>query len=161
MRIVEGDLKAAENSNYAVVSARWNAKFGDRLVESAIATLKENGANDSQITLVRVPGSYEIPFTAKLLAETKKYDAIIALGTLIEGDTDHYRLISDEVSAGLNKVMFETGVPVSFGVLTCKNIQQAEARVDKGREAAQAALEMVNLISKINEKVNNKKVVGF
>lgn len=166
MTIIDADINAAGKS-FAIVAAKWNARFVDKLIEGARETLLEHGADEDKITLVKVPGSYEVPFTSYKLAETKKYDAIIALGLLIEGETDHYRLIAEEVASGLSKVSFDTGVPVSFGVLTCKNVAQAEARSgsgssNKGRESALAAIEMTSLVSKITESDNikNVRVVG-
>lgn len=162
MQIIEAELNARGKS-FAIVAAKWNPHFVDRLIEGAHAALLEHGASEEQIILVKVPGSFEVPFTSHNLAKSKKYNAIIALGLLIEGETDHYRLIADQVAAGLSKIVFETGVPVAFGVLTCKNVAQAEARSsagsnNKGREAALAAIEMACLNLELS-KVNAEKTL--
>ena len=145
---------SAAGKRFAVVAARWNALFTDRLLEGAVGALRQHGAREEDITVVRVPGSFEIPATCKRLALTKKYDAIVGIGTLIRGETDHYDLIAKEVTSGLARVMLDTGVVVTFGVITTNDQEQAMARCgskagNKGAEAALAAVELVNVFSKI------------
>ncbi len=151
---IEGNL-SAEGKNFAIIGARWNELFTARLIEGAVDALLRHGAAEDSITVVRVPGSYEIPLVAKKLAFSGKYDAIIALGVLIRGDTDHYELIAGELASGLQRAACESGVPVTFGVITADTMEQAMARSgskagNKGFEAATAAIEMVDLLKKIS-----------
>ncbi len=130
--------------------ARFNSFITERLLKSAQDGLLRSGAVKRNITLVRVPGAFEIPSAARTLAETKKYDAIICLGCLFRGDTAHYDVIVNEVTRGIGQSAQETGVPHAFGVLTCDNLEQAIDRAglkmgNKGFEAALAAVEMANL----------------
>lgn len=130
--------------------SRFNEFITDRLLLSAYEGLVRSGASEKGIDIVRVPGSFEIPSAARALAETQKYDAIICLGCLIRGDTAHYDVIVNEVTRGIGQSAQETGVPHSFGVLTCENLEQAIDRAglkmgNKGFEAALAAVEMGNL----------------
>lgn len=150
---IQGTLSAA-GKKFAIVGARWNEIFSDRLVEAAVNAICRHGGQEQDITVVRVPGSFELPLAVKKLASSGKYDAVIATGTLIRGDTDHYQLIAGEVSSGLSRVALETGVPVAFGVVTADNMEQAMARSgskagNKGEEAAIAAIEMVQLLTKL------------
>ena len=137
----------------AVVAARWNEDISEALLEGAVSALEESGCPKDNIDVFRVPGCFEIPLAC--LEATKSYDAVVATGTLIKGDTDHYRLIADQLSAGLQNVMLETGVPVGFGVITADTVEQALARAggdegNKGTEAALAAVEMTNVLSQIS-----------
>ena len=124
-------------------------------MEGALDALKRVGqVKDENITLVRVPGAYELPLVARRLAESKKFDAIVALGTVIRGGTAHFEYVAGEASSGLGKVAMESDIPVAFGVLTTENIEQAIERAgtkagNKGAEAALVALEMVNLLNQI------------
>jgi 6,7-dimethyl-8-ribityllumazine synthase len=149
LKAIEGNLSAT-GKRFAVVVSRFNSFITERLLQSAWDGLLRSGAAKKNITLVRVPGSFEIPSAARTLAETKKYDAIICLGCLIRGDTAHYDVIVNEVTRGIGQSAQETGVPHSFGVLTCDNLEQAMDRAglkmgNKGFEAALAAVEMANL----------------
>jgi 6,7-dimethyl-8-ribityllumazine synthase len=149
LKAMEGNLSAT-GKRFAIVVARFNSFITERLLESAWDGLLRSGAAKKNITLVRVPGSFEIPSAARTLAETRKYDAIICLGCLIRGDTAHYDVIVNEVTRGIGQSAQETGVPHSFGVLTCDNLEQAIDRAglkmgNKGFEAALAAVEMANL----------------
>ena len=131
----------------AIVSARWNEFVGSRLVEGAINTLTEAGVALSDIDVVRVPGAFELPLGAKKLAETGNYDAVVCLGTVIRGETPHFDFIAGEAARGIMRVGLDSGVPVTFGVITADNEQQALDRAggkagNKGGEAAEAALEM-------------------
>jgi 6,7-dimethyl-8-ribityllumazine synthase len=150
VKIVEGTLQVPANTRFALVASRFNNFIVDRLVEGAVDTLLRHGISDDALTLVRVPGSWELPLATAKLARSKKHDAVIAVGCLIRGATAHFDYISAEVSKGLASVSMETGVPVSFGVLTTDTIEQAVERAgtkagNKGAEAAMAAIELVSL----------------
>ena len=130
--------------------ARFNEFITERLLRSAYDGLLRSGADEKDIQIVRVPGSFEIPSAARTLAETKKYDAIICIGCVLRGDTAHYDVIVNEVARGVGQSAQETGVPHAFGVLTCDTLEQAIDRAglkmgNKGFEAALAAVEMANL----------------
>ena len=146
---IEGQLHA-QGMRFAIVVARWNSFITERLLQGALDALRRSGCRDQDITVVRVPGSFEIPSQARTLAETGKYDAIIPLGCLIRGDTTHYEHIATEVTRGIGQSAQETGVPHTYGVLTCENLEQALDRAglkagNKGFEAAMSAVEMVSL----------------
>ncbi len=146
---LEGTLNAA-GKRFAIVASRFNAFITERLLLSAYDGLLRSGAKKKDVGLVRVPGAFEIPLAARKLAETGKYDAIICLGCLLRGDTAHYDVIVNEVTRGIGQSAQETGVPQSFGVLTCENLVQAIDRAglkmgNKGFEAALAAVEMASL----------------
>jgi 6,7-dimethyl-8-ribityllumazine synthase len=152
---VEGDLSAA-GMKFAVVVARWNAVITERLLEGALDALLRSGAKRADIEVVRVPGAWEIPAAARALANAGRVDAIIPLGCLLRGETAHYEAIYNEVARGLGESQQETGIPHSFGVLTCENLEQALNRAgikagNKGFEAAIAAIEMVSLTRKLRE----------
>ena len=139
---------------FAIVAARWNAVITERLLQGALDALLRSGARREDIQIARVPGSWEIPAAARPLAETGKFDAIVALGCLIRGETAHYEAIYNEVARGIGQSQQETGVPHSFGVLTCETLDQALDRAglksgNKGFEAAAAAIEMASLRRKI------------
>ena len=149
VQALEGGLNAAEK-RFAIVVSRFNSFITERLFQSAYDGLLRSGAKKKDITLVRVPGAFEIPSAARTLAETKKYDAIICIGCLLRGDTAHYDVIVNEVTRGIGQSAQETGVPHTFGVLTCETLEQAIDRAglkmgNKGFEAALAAVEMANL----------------
>ena len=134
----------------AIVAARFNDAVVSRLLEAALDTLAEHGVNRDEVHVVRVPGAFEIPVTARWLAHRGSVDAVLALGAVIRGDTPHFDYVSAETARGIQSVSIETGVPVLFGVLTCDDPVQADARAggehgNKGREAALAALEMISL----------------
>jgi 6,7-dimethyl-8-ribityllumazine synthase len=153
---LEGDL-SAEGMSFAIVAARWNAVITDRLLQGAVDALLRSGARREHIEIARVPGSWEIPTAARQLAETRRFDAIITLGCLIRGETAHYEAIYNEVARGIGQSQQDTGVPHSFGVLTCETLEQALDRAglksgNKGFEAAAAAIEMASLHRKIGEK---------
>jgi 6,7-dimethyl-8-ribityllumazine synthase len=146
---MQGNLNARAKT-FAIVVARFNSFITERLLAGAIDGLLRSGAREQDITIVRVPGSFEIPSAARTLAETKKYDAIICLGCLLRGDTAHYDVIVNEVTRGIGQSSQETGVPHAFGVLTCETLEQAIDRAglkmgNKGFEAALSAVEMANL----------------
>jgi 6,7-dimethyl-8-ribityllumazine synthase len=136
------------------VVARFNSDVTEGLLRGALATLAEAGVGDAQITVVRVPGAFEIPLTALRLAESRRFDAVIALGCLIKGDTMHFEYIASAVSHAIMQVSTATRVPVAFGVLTTLTDEQAVERAlegpgNKGREAASAAIEMADLVRRL------------
>ncbi len=150
---VEGDL-CADGMRFAIVVARWNAVITERLLEGALDALLRSGAKRAEIEVVRVPGAWEIPAAARTVAELGKVDAIVALGCLLRGETAHYEAIYNEVARGIGQSQQETGIPHSFGVLTCETLEQALDRAgikggNKGFEAAIAAIEMVSLRRKL------------
>ena len=150
---VEGDLSAA-GMKFAIVVARWNAVITDRLLEGALDALMRSGAARADIQVVRVPGAWEIPSAVRTIANTGQVDAIIPLGCLLRGETAHYEAIYNEVARGIGQSQQETGIPHSFGVLTCETLEQALNRAgikagNKGFEAAAAAIEMVSLRRKL------------
>lgn len=157
---ISGDYSAGGKS-FAIVAGRWNAFYTERLVEGAIDAIIRHGGTHENITVVRVPGSYEIPLACRELAAAGGFDGIIALGTVIRGETDHYDHIAGQVSAGVAAVMAETRVPVAFGVITVENLDQAAARAgskagNKGFEAAMAAIEMANVVSLIRKQLPSR-----
>ncbi|MGH9615843.1 MAG: 6,7-dimethyl-8-ribityllumazine synthase [Acidobacteriaceae bacterium] len=150
---IEGDLSAA-HMRFGIVVARWNAVITDRLLQGALDALLRSGAQKDAIVVVRVPGAWEIPAAARLLAESKNVDAIVTLGVLLRGETAHYEAIYTEVARGIGQSQQETGIPHSFGVLTCETLEQALDRAglkmgNKGFEAALAAIEMSSVKQKI------------
>jgi 6,7-dimethyl-8-ribityllumazine synthase len=161
---VEGDLSAAE-MKFAIVVARWNAVITDRLLQGALDGFYRSGAAKSDVTIVRVPGAWEIPSAARTLAETKEYDAIVTLGCLLRGETAHYEAIYTEVARGIGQSQQETGVPHAFGVLTCETLEQALDRAgvkggNKGFEAAMAAIEMASITRKLAAEQTPQLVVS-
>lgn len=160
----EGGMNA-RGMTFAIVVARWNSFITERLLQGALDGLRRSGCRDQDITVVRVPGSFEIPSQARTLAQTGKYDAIIPLGCLIRGDTTHYEHIATEVTRGIGQSAQETGVPHTYGVLTCENLEQALDRAglkagNKGFEAAMSAIEMVSLKRKTARKQPASKKKG-
>src|SRR5262249_20378881 len=160
----EGGMNA-RGMTFGIVVARWNSFITERLLQGALDALRRSGCRNQDITVVRVPGSFEIPSQARTLAETGKYDAIIPLGCLIRGDTTHYEHIATEVTRGIGQSAQETGVPHTYGVLTCENLEQALDRAglkagNKGFEAAISAIEMVSLKRKTARKQPASKKKG-
>jgi 6,7-dimethyl-8-ribityllumazine synthase len=164
---IEGELKA-EGKRFAIVVSRFNAFITERLLQGALDGLRRAGARNQDIEIMRVPGSFEIPAAARLLAETGKYDAIICLGCLLRGDTAHYDVIVNECARGIGQSAQETAVPHAFGVLTCDTLEQAIDRAglkmgNKGLEAALVAVEMAALkkvVSRQSSVASKKDVVG-
>ncbi|MBI3121232.1 MAG: 6,7-dimethyl-8-ribityllumazine synthase [candidate division NC10 bacterium] len=153
MRTWEGTL-VAKGLVFGIVVSRTNEFITARLLEGALDALRRHGAEEDQIDVVRVPGSFEIPLAAKRLATSGRYEAIICLGTVIRGATPHFEYIAGEVSKGVPAAAMETGVPVSFGVLTTDSIEQAVERAgskggNKGFDAACSAIEMANLFREL------------
>ena len=135
-----------------MVLSRFNAAVGEGLLKGALRALKEAGVADGDITVVSVPGALESALALQQLAQSDDYDALVALGAVIRGETYHFEIVSNESAAGLSSVALEFGIPIGNGILTCETDAQAEARMDaKGFEAAQAALEMANLIVRLED----------
>ena len=141
----------------AVVVSKFNGEITTKLLESALAELDEVGVPRSQLTIVPVPGAFELPIAAMALAKTRRYLCVIALGCVIRGETPHFDYVASEAASGLQLAGLETGIPVSFGVLTCETKEQAEARVGKGADAVRTALEMADLFSQLR---NNAAAAG-
>jgi 6,7-dimethyl-8-ribityllumazine synthase len=155
IRILEGELVARE-LKFAIVAARFNDFIVEPLVKGAVNTLKEQGADESNIDLVRVPGAYELPLIAMKLAQSKRYDAVIALGAVIKGATAHFEYVCNECASGLTHAALDSGVPVAFGVLTVDTIEQAVERAgpdstNKGAEAALVAIQMASLLKLLDK----------
>jgi len=158
---VEGTLQA-EGKRFAIVVARFNSFITERLLDGALLALRQSGAAKDDITIVRVPGTFEIPSAARQLAESGKYDAIVCIGCLLRGGTLHYEVIANEVTRGVGQSAQETGVPHAFGVLTCDTLEQAIDRAglkagNKGYEAGLAAVEMASLHNKVAEHTAGKR----
>lgn len=150
---IQGELTAADAA-FAIVVSRFNDLITRRLVEGACDVLVRLGGSDERITVVWVPGSFEIPLAAAKLAKSGEYAAVICLGAVIQGATSHHEYINSQVAAGIMNITRETGVPVTFGVITCESMDQALDRAggkvgNKGVEAALAAVEMVSLLKKL------------
>uniref|UniRef100_A0A7C5AMP7 6,7-dimethyl-8-ribityllumazine synthase n=1 Tax=Desulfobacca acetoxidans TaxID=60893 RepID=A0A7C5AMP7_9BACT len=150
MKVLEGKL-TGEGLRFALVVSRFNAFITERLLEGALDCLRRHGVADQALTLVRVPGAWEVPLAAKKLASTGSHDAIICLAAVIRGATPHFDYVAAEVSKGIAQVSLESGIPVLFGVLTTDTLEQAVERAgskagNKGYAAAEAALEMANLL---------------
>jgi 6,7-dimethyl-8-ribityllumazine synthase len=152
-KTIQGNLDAT-GSRFAIVASRFNSFIVDRLLSAALDALERHGAQPDDITVVRVPGSFEIPLVAKTLAISKKYDAVICLGALLQGETPHFDYICSTVTRGIGLASLESGVPVIYGVLTCNTMEQAIDRAglksgNEGFAAAMAALEMVQVMKQI------------
>jgi 6,7-dimethyl-8-ribityllumazine synthase len=150
---LEGDFTGGEG-RFALVVGRWNSFVVERLLDGALDSLRRHGVGDSQLTIVRVPGAFEIPLACKRLAEKGEWDAIIALGAVIRGGTPHFEHVAAECTKGIAQVTMQYGIPVAFGVLTVDSIEQAVERAgtkagNKGEEAALSALEMVSLLGRL------------
>ena len=151
---IVGNLVVPKNARFAVIAARTNSFIVDRLIEGALDALLRHGADKDRITLVRVPGSWEMPLACSRLAQSKQFDAIVAVSAVIQGGTPHFEYIAAEVTKGLASTALATGVPVCFGVLTTDTLEQAIDRAgvkagNKGFDAAMAAVEMVSLIQEL------------
>jgi 6,7-dimethyl-8-ribityllumazine synthase len=152
-RIIEGKL-VAKGMKFGIVASRFNDFICGRLIDGAIDALTRAGADEKDIQIYKVPGAFELPATAKRLAKTAKFDAVICLGAVIRGATPHFEYISAEVTKGIASVGLEAGIPVAFGVLTTDTIEQAIERAgakagNKGWDAAMSAIEMVDLFRKL------------
>jgi 6,7-dimethyl-8-ribityllumazine synthase len=154
-KIIEGDL-SAKKLRFAIIVGRFNSFVTDRLLSGALDALTRSGCPEENIEIVKVPGSWEMPVVARELARAKRCDAIIAVGAIIRGDTPHFDYVAGEMSRGLAQAAADTGVPVSFGVLTTNTVEQAVDRAgvkggNKGFDAAMAAIEMANLMRRLRQ----------
>ena len=154
VKVIEGRLRG-EGRRIAIAAARWNEFITDRLLSGALDTLRRCGVGEDDVTVVWVPGSFELPTVCNQLARTGRYDAVIALGAVIRGATTPYALVSGHCASGLARIGLDTGVPTIFGVLTTETIEQAIERAgtkagNKGAEAAACALEMADLRAAID-----------
>lgn len=154
IQVLEGKLVAPEGMRVGIVASRFNEIIVNKLLGGAVDGLVRHGVEEERITAAWVPGAFEIPLAAQRMAQSGKYDAVICVGAVIRGDTSHYDYVCNEVSKGIAQVSMSTGVPVLFGILTTENIEQAIARAgskagNKGYDCALSAVEMVNLIDKI------------
>jgi 6,7-dimethyl-8-ribityllumazine synthase len=152
-KIFEGKI-SAEGFRFAIVVSRFNDFISSKLLEGAMDALKRHGVDERKVSIIKVPGSFEIPSAAKRLAKSDKHDAIICLGAVIRGATPHFDFIAAEVAKGVASVALESDIPVTFGVLTTDNLEQAIERAgskvgNKGWDAAVSAMEMVNLFSQL------------
>ncbi|MDX2494490.1 MAG: 6,7-dimethyl-8-ribityllumazine synthase [Desulfuromusa sp.] len=152
-KIIEGTLEA-KNYRFGIIVSRFNSFISDRLLEGTIDTLTRHGADSEQMTIVKVPGAFELPLVAKKMANSDKYDALICLGAVIRGGTPHFEYVSSEMTKGIASVSLQSGLPIAFGVLTTDSVEQAIERAgtkagNKGVEAAMSAIEMVNLLGAI------------
>jgi 6,7-dimethyl-8-ribityllumazine synthase len=155
MPTIDGDL-TTPSGRFAIVAAKFNREIVDKLVAGALAGLKQQGVADDAVDLVHVPGSFEIPLIAQQLAASGRYVAVICLGAVIRGETDHYDYVARGATDGILQATLSTGVPVIFGVLTCQTEEMALARAggregNKGFDSALAAIEMVNLLRKLEK----------
>jgi 6,7-dimethyl-8-ribityllumazine synthase len=154
LRTLEGDL-LARDTRVAIVATRFNEFVVERLVSGAVDALLRHGASEKNLELVRVPGAFDMPLAVRRLALSKRYDAIVAVAAVIRGATPHFDFVAGECASGLARAGLESGVPVGFGVLTCDSVEQAIDRAggkagNKGAEAALAALEMANLLKRLD-----------
>lgn len=154
MQKTEGRLTGMPEVRFALVAARFNDMIVDRLIEGAADALRRHGVADDQLEVIRVPGAFELPLAVQRVADTGRADAIVALGTVIRGGTDHHQHVAAECTKGIAQAMMVTGVPVANGVLTVDSVEQAIERAgtkagNKGAEAALSALEMVDLMRQL------------
>jgi 6,7-dimethyl-8-ribityllumazine synthase len=148
-KVHEGRLNA-EGFRFAIVASRWNEFITGRLVEGALDALERLGVNEGSVSIYRVPGAFEIPLLAKRLAQSRRFDAVICVGTIIRGQTPHFDYIANEVARGISQAGLESGVPVVFGIVTADTVDQAIDRAgvklgNKGFEAGMTAVELANL----------------
>ncbi|OBU13922.1 6,7-dimethyl-8-ribityllumazine synthase [Photobacterium aquimaris] len=154
MKVIEGAI-VAPNAKVAIVIARFNSFINESLLSGALDALKRQGqVSDDNITIIRCPGAYELPLVAQLMSKSDRYDAIIALGSVIRGGTPHFEYVASECNKGLAQVALDYNIPVAFGVLTVDSIEQAIERAgtkagNKGAEAALSVLEMVNVLAQV------------
>ena len=148
VNVIEGEPDGTRRG-VAIVAARFNGEITNKLLEAALAELDEAGVRRDAITVMPVPGAFELPLAAMALAKTRRFACVVALGCIVRGETPHFEFIASEAASGLQLAALETGVPVAFGVLTVDMIEQAEARVSKGAEAVRTALEMADAFSQL------------
>ena len=153
-KVIEGEL-TARDLRFAIVTTRFNEFVVEPLLRGALDALKRHGATEKQIEIIRVPGAFDMPVVVRKLALSRRYEALIALGAVIRGQTPHFEYVAGECASGLARIALESGVPVGFGVLTTETMEQAVDRAggkagNKGADAALAALEMANLLRRLD-----------
>src|SRR5438093_7557877 len=148
VNVLEGSPDEARRG-VAIVASRFNGEITNKLLEAALEELDEAGVRREAVTVMPVPGAFELPLAAMALAKTRRYACVVALGCVVRGETPHFDFIASEAASGLQLAALETGVPVAFGVLTVDNVEQAEARVGKGAEAVRTALEMADAFAQL------------
>ena len=148
VNVIEGEPDGTRRG-VAIVAARFNGEITNKLLESALEELDEAGVRREAITVMPVPGAFELPLAAMALAKTRRFACVVALGCIVRGETPHFDFIASEAASGLQLAALETGVPVAFGVLTVDMVEQAEARVSKGAEAVRTALEMADAFAQL------------
>ncbi len=163
MKPTEGNLNAQE-LQFGIVVSKFNEFVTSRLEASVLETLKRHGSSENDIQIVRVPGAFEIPLVARQLARSNQFDAVVCLGAVIRGETPHFDFISAEMSRGIAQASWDTGIPIVFGVLTTNTAEEALVRagtteVNRGTEAARAAIEMATLMKKLHKI--DRKSTGF
>lgn len=156
VKIIQGDESPPDDARFGIVASRFNNEVVDLLIEGCVQTLKAQGVGDKRIAVVKVPGAYEIPFAARRMAMSGDYDALIALGAVIRGETAHFDFVAGECARGISEVSADLDIPVAFGVLTTDTDEQAMARAggnlgNKGSEAALVAIEMLNLARQLGK----------
>jgi len=152
-KMIEGEL-LARDLRFALVAARFNDFVVEPLIRGALDALKRHGSSEKQMEIVRVPGAFDIPIVARKLALSRRYDAVIALGAVVRGQTPHFDYVAGECASGLARIALESGVPIAFGVLTTDTMEQAVDRAggkagNKGADAALVAIEMANLLRRL------------
>jgi 6,7-dimethyl-8-ribityllumazine synthase len=155
LNVIEGEADAASRG-VAIVAARFNGEITTRLLDSALDELDRIGVARESITVMPVPGAFELPLAAMALAKTRRYACVVALGCVVRGETPHFEYIASEAASGLQLAALETGVPVAFGVLTVESVEQGEARVAKGAEAVRTALEMADAFSQLRATASSR-----
>ncbi len=153
---IEGQLAVKKSARIAIVASRFNSLVTERLIDGAVDCLVRHGAEDANITVVRVPGAFELPAATQAIIASKSYQIVIALGCVIRGGTPHFDYVCNEASKGITQVSLNAGIPVAFGLLTCDNLEQALERAgakagNKGWEAAMSAIEMADLFTKLGK----------
>ena len=153
-RMIEGEL-LARDLRFAFIAARFNDFVVEPLIRGALDALKRHGATEKQIEIVRVPGAFDIPIVARKLALSRRYDALIALGAVVRGQTPHFDYVAGECAGGVSRIALESGIPIAFGVLTTDTMEQAVDRAggkagNKGADCALVALEMANLLRRLD-----------
>jgi 6,7-dimethyl-8-ribityllumazine synthase len=150
-KALEGSLDA-RGLRFGIICARWNPTVTDALLRSALDALSRHGAKPANVTVVRVPGAFELPAAARALIRSRRCDALAILAAIVKGETTHHEVLAHVVAGALASLTAETGQPIGFGVLTCDTMEQARRRVGKGAEAVEAALELANLRRRLARK---------
>ncbi len=146
--LLEGSANGARRG-VAIVAARFNGDITNKLLAAALGELDAAGVRREAVTVMPVPGAFELPLAAMALAKTRRYACVVALGCVVRGETPHFEYVASEAASGLQLAALETGVPVAFGVLTVENVEQAQARIEKGAEAVRSALEMADAFAQL------------